>query len=173
MHAEENNKPRGRTPEREGPEERTPRPARPGQASELNDISMRDSVSMTSISSYRTAEESPIEGESTPSAPQHDTESSTVSTETPTRRKSVRVSLQPTFSPTPPALEDDEGHSRYPWNSTKGDNHDESSEPVIWQDSSDEDEEYYGVILQRGPWENPRECRFFWVVRSLEGLIPN
>lgn len=142
VHAEENNKPRGRTPDREGPGERTPRPARPGQASELNDISIRDSVSMTSISSYRTAEESPIEGESTPSAPQHDTESSTVSTETPTRRKSVRVSLQPTFSPTPPALEDDEAHSRYPWNSTKGGNHDESSEPVIWQDSSDEDEEY-------------------------------
>lgn len=143
VHVEENNKPRGRTPEREGPDERTPRPARPGQASELNDISIRDSVSMTSISSYRTAEESPIEGESTPSAPQHDTESSTVSTETPTRRKSVRVSLQPTFSPTPPALEDDEAHGRYPWNSTKkGDNHDEFGEPVIWQDSSDEDEEY-------------------------------
>lgn len=137
----EEDKPRGRTPEREEPEERTPRPARPGQASELNDISMRDSVSMTSMSSYRTADESPIEGGS---APQHDTESSTVSTETPTRRKSVRVSLQPTFSPTPPALEDDEARSRYPWSSTKKDrdNHDESSEPVIWQDSSDEDEEY-------------------------------
>ncbi|KAG1838228.1 hypothetical protein C8R48DRAFT_838642 [Suillus tomentosus] len=140
----EDSKPRGRTPERDAPEERTPRPARPGQANELNDISIRDSVSMTSISSYRTAEESPIEGGSTPPAPQHDTESSTVSTETPTRRKSVRVSLQPTFSPTPPALEDDEAHGRYPWSSAKKDcdNHDESSEPVIWQDSSDEDEEY-------------------------------
>lgn len=137
----EEDKPRGRTPEREEPEECTPRPARPGQASELNDISMRDSVSMTSMSSYRTAEESPNEAGS---APQHDTESSTVSTETPTRRKSVRVSLQPTFSPTPPALEDDDAHSRYPWSSTKKDrdNHDELSEPVIWQDSSDEDEEY-------------------------------
>ncbi|KAG2144361.1 uncharacterized protein EDB93DRAFT_1044910, partial [Suillus bovinus] len=139
----EDSKPRGRTPERDEPEERTPRPARPGQASELNDISIRDSVSMISISSYRTAEESPIEGGSTPPAPQHDTESSTVSTETPTRRKSVRVSLQPTFSPTPPALEDDETHGRYPWSSTKdSDNRDESREPVIWQDSSDEDEEY-------------------------------
>ncbi|KAG1765031.1 hypothetical protein EV702DRAFT_981789, partial [Suillus placidus] len=143
VRAEEDDKPRGRTPEREDPEERTPRPARPGQASELNDISIRDSVSMTSISSYRTADESPIEGESAPPAPQHDTESSTVSTETPTRRKSVRVSLQPTFSPTPPALEDDEARGRYPWSSTKDcNNHDESSEPVIWQDSSDEDEEY-------------------------------
>jgi hypothetical protein len=143
VRTEEDEKPRGRTPEREEPEEHTPRPARPGKASELNDISMRDSVSMTSMSSYRTAEESPIEG-STPSALHHDTESSTVSTETPTRRKSVRVSLQPTFSPTPPALEDDEAHSRYPWSSTKKDrdNHDESSDPVIWQDSSDEDEEY-------------------------------
>ncbi|KAG1843184.1 hypothetical protein F4604DRAFT_1596947 [Suillus subluteus] len=140
---EEDDNPRGRT-EREEPEGRTPRPARPRQASELNDISIRDSVSMTSISSYRTAEESPIEGGSTPPAPQHDTESSTISIETLTRRKSVRVSLQPTYSPTPPALDDDEAHGRYPWNSTKKDcnHHDESSEPVIWQDSSDEDEEY-------------------------------
>lgn len=140
VRAEEDAKPRGRI-EREEPEERTPRPAQPRQASDLNDISIRDSVSMTSISSYRTAEESPIEGGSTPPAPQHDTESST---ETLTRRKSVRVSLQPTFSPTPPALDDDETHGRYPWNSTKKacDHHDEASEPVIWQDSSDEDEEY-------------------------------
>ncbi|KAG1824925.1 uncharacterized protein BJ212DRAFT_555385 [Suillus subaureus] len=141
VRVEEDDEPRGRT---EQPGECTPRPARPRQASELNDISIRDSVSMTSISSYRTAEESPIEGGSTPPAPQHDTESSTISTETPTRQKSVRVSLQPTFSPTPPALEDDEAHGRYPWSSTKKDrdHHDGSSEPVIWQDSSDEDEEY-------------------------------
>lgn len=143
VHAEEDDKPRGRT-EREDTGERTPRPSQPRQATELNDISIRDSVSMTSISSYRTAEESPADGETTPPAPRHDTESSTISTETPTRRKSVRVSLRPTFSPTPPALEDDEAHGRYPWSSTKKDcdHNDKSSEPVIWQDSSDEDEEY-------------------------------
>ncbi|KAG0692173.1 hypothetical protein DFH29DRAFT_971679 [Suillus ampliporus] len=152
VRAEEDDKPRGRTPEREESGERTPRPARPGQtsqpASQPNGVSIRDSVSMTSISSYDTAQESPVEGEPAPQAPpvpQHDAESSTVSTETPlARRKSVRVSLQPTFSPTPPALDDEEAHARYPWSSTKrdSDNQDGSSEPGMWQDSSDEDEEY-------------------------------
>ncbi|KAG2123238.1 hypothetical protein DEU56DRAFT_830470 [Suillus clintonianus] len=148
VRTEEDDKPRGRTPEREESEERSPRPARPGQASESNDVSIRDSVSMTSISSYRTAQESPVERESAPQAPpapQHDIESSTTSNETlPTRRKSVRVSLHPTFSTTPPALDDDEASGRYPWSSTKKDcdNGDGSSEPVVWQDSSDEDEEY-------------------------------
>jgi hypothetical protein len=102
---------------------------------------------MTSISSYETGRESPFEEEPAPEVPpasRYDAESSTVSTETPlARRKSVRVSLQPTFSPTPPALEDDDTHGRYPWNSSgrKGDENG-SGEPDLWQDSSDEDEEY-------------------------------
>ncbi|KAG6329100.1 hypothetical protein ID866_9988, partial [Astraeus odoratus] len=76
----------------------------------------RDSIS---ISSYKTGRESPMSSTPSPSpSPQpsslppqgsgdHNGTSSTVSTEiTPARRKSVRVSLQPTFSPTPPALYD-------------------------------------------------------------------
>lgn len=147
MRLDEGNKPRGRTPEREEGQ-CSPRQVRPGQATQLNGI--RDSVSITSISSYATGRESPFEFEAEPTlqaplAPQHDTESSTASTETPlARRKSVRVSLQPTFSPTPPALDDDEARGRYPWNSSgrEEDNQNRLSEPDLWQDSSDEDEEY-------------------------------
>ncbi|KAJ6632158.1 hypothetical protein B0H10DRAFT_1976355 [Mycena sp. CBHHK59/15] len=57
----------------------------------------------------------------------------------PQRRKSVRVSLQPTFSTTPPAIDDDddaEGRSfRAPW---------EDRRPAsdMWEDSSEEDVEY-------------------------------
>lgn len=144
----EGDKPRGRTPEGGESEQCTPRPAPPGQATQLNGISIRDSVSITSISSYATGRDSPFEEELAPQAPpasQHDTESSTVSTETPlARRKSVRVSLQPTFSPTPPALEDDQVRGLYPWNSSGrgGDNKDGSGEPDVWQNSSEEDEEY-------------------------------
>jgi hypothetical protein len=57
----------------------------------------------------------------------------------PQRRKSVRVSLQPTFSPTPPAIDDtedeaEEGSRHAPW----------SSPPPadMWEDSSEEDVEY-------------------------------
>ncbi|KAK0481980.1 hypothetical protein EDD18DRAFT_1202270 [Armillaria luteobubalina] len=66
--------------------------------------------------------------------------SSTVSTETPgpRRRKSVRVSLQPTFSTTPPAIDyDDEAlwarANREGWKDEERD---------MWADSSDEDVEY-------------------------------
>ena len=67
----------------------------------------------------------------------------------PSRRKSVRMSLQPTFSPTPPALYDfEEDHS--PWNGTgptesKVDTTWRSrveQTQLTWEDSSDEDEEY-------------------------------
>ncbi|KAL0948518.1 hypothetical protein HGRIS_011078 [Hohenbuehelia grisea] len=56
------------------------------------------------------------------------------------RRKSVRVSLHPTFSPTPPALEEDESEHA-PW---AGPNGWTQNEPVrdMWEDSSDEDVEY-------------------------------
>ncbi|KAG2080608.1 hypothetical protein BD769DRAFT_1684865 [Suillus cothurnatus] len=125
VHAEED-KPRGRT-EREDTGERTPRPSQPRQATELNDISIRDSVSMTSISSYRTAEESPADGE------QH-----------PRLRDMIPSHPQSPLKHDKAEEQDDEAHGRYPWSSTKKDcdHNDKSSEPVIWQDSSDEDEEY-------------------------------
>jgi hypothetical protein len=59
------------------------------------------------------------------------------------RRKSVRVSLQPTFSPTPPALDEDEDEawerSGRPWGE---DDERNGRDRDFWQDSSDEDEEY-------------------------------
>ncbi|KAF8554847.1 hypothetical protein OG21DRAFT_1508354 [Imleria badia] len=76
------------------------------------------------------------------------TPTSSTSTGTPpSRRKSVRVSLQPTFSPTPPALCDEEGDGHAPWSEGqktktgqakgKGDKGGD-----VWADSSEEDEEY-------------------------------
>ncbi|KAJ6523345.1 hypothetical protein B0H19DRAFT_1201898 [Mycena capillaripes] len=59
----------------------------------------------------------------------------------PKRRKSVRVSLQPTFSTTPPAIYDDTedeegGESRHaPWSSR-------TPAADMWEDSSEEDVEY-------------------------------
>ena len=72
------------------------------------------------------------------------------STAGPTRRKSVRMSLPPTFSPTPPAVDDaDEPIVRRfePWSSPVYSGGDWSSRiregRDVWQDSSeDEDEEY-------------------------------
>ncbi|KAF8198200.1 hypothetical protein K438DRAFT_2016305 [Mycena galopus ATCC 62051] len=74
-----------------------------------------------------------------------DLSASSASTQTgapavPQRRKSVRVSLQPTFSATPPAIDDytedeeEEGNRHAPW----------SSPPTadMWEDSSEEDIEY-------------------------------
>ena len=67
------------------------------------------------------------------------------------RRKSVRMSLQPTFSPTPPALDDDEdvawGRSGRPWGvvgngGANGSAGGKERERDFWADSSDEDEEY-------------------------------
>ncbi|KAJ7242361.1 hypothetical protein B0H12DRAFT_1132450 [Mycena haematopus] len=72
-----------------------------------------------------------------------DLSASSASTQTggpaaPRRRKSVRVSLQPTFSPTPPAIDDDaeeEGGGRHaPWSHPPAQD--------MWEDSSEEDVEY-------------------------------
>lgn len=76
----------------------------------------------------------------------------------PRRRKSVRVSLQPTFSPTPPAIDDDDddgdGEGAYaPWGrggrtgAGAGDRDEERGRRMskvtdMWQDSSEEDVEY-------------------------------
>jgi hypothetical protein len=61
------------------------------------------------------------------------------------RRKSVRVSLNPTFSPTPPALDEDEDEiwkrSGRPEKLGDGAVRNER-ERDFWADSSDEDEEY-------------------------------
>jgi hypothetical protein len=68
-----------------------------------------------------------------------------------TRRKSVRMSLKPTFSPTPPALDEDEneawGRSGRPWGvvangGANGSAGGKERERDFWADSSDEDEEY-------------------------------
>lgn len=76
------------------------------------------------------------------------------------RRKSVRVSLQPTFSPTPPAMDDwespwetdsrrnveennsddSEGHARTSSSASRDSGRGRDTD--MWQDSSDEDEEY-------------------------------
>ena len=65
------------------------------------------------------------------------------------RRKSVRVSLKPTFSPTPPALDEDEdeiwkrsGRPEALGNNEDGDVKVNGRERDFWADSSDEDEEY-------------------------------
>jgi hypothetical protein len=62
------------------------------------------------------------------------------------RRKSVRVSLQPTFSPTPPALDEDEDEawerSGRPWADDENAAEGNGRERDFWADSSDEDEEY-------------------------------
>ncbi|KAK7047813.1 hypothetical protein VNI00_006141 [Paramarasmius palmivorus] len=61
----------------------------------------------------------------------------------PRRRKSVRVSLQPTFSPTPPAIEDDEPPSwETSWDSTADGKTGANDSRDIWDDSSSEDIEY-------------------------------
>ena len=70
----------------------------------------------------------------------------------PKRRKSVRVSLRPTFSPTPPAIEYDEWQPSEKKNDDDDDGHGERNgqswsskdvePPDMWQDSSDEDEQY-------------------------------
>ncbi|KAJ7187148.1 hypothetical protein C8R46DRAFT_1059007 [Mycena filopes] len=52
----------------------------------------------------------------------------------PQRRKSVRVSLQPTFSTTPPVFDEETEDERPPWG---------RSQPTdMWEDSSEEDVEY-------------------------------
>ncbi|TFK38358.1 hypothetical protein BDQ12DRAFT_683522 [Crucibulum laeve] len=76
----------------------------------------------------------------------------------PQRRKSVRVSLQPTFSPTPPAIDDDDEeeqmkHAPWAWKNNSNapvSDHSRQSDPKsneavvrdVWEDSSEEDVEY-------------------------------
>lgn len=132
---------------------------------------LRDSMS---ISSYETGRESPMSSPSSPSptllpplspAPvphaslqdQSHGASSTVSTEAPptARRRSVRMSLKPTFSPPPPPLPDydqfDEEENVNTWSdravegwkTRTGSHAAAAADPTdVWEDSSEEDEEY-------------------------------
>lgn len=102
----------------------------------------------------------PNNGSLSQNQPGSDVSASTMSTEAPLpalpRRKSVRVSLQPTFSPTPPAIDDDDdgegatgasGSGRHPpWSGTKANGNEKSiADPDVrdmWEDSSEEDVEY-------------------------------
>jgi hypothetical protein len=116
-----------------------------------------------SVASFRTVRETLDEEPVSPSPPlaipgkdESDVSSSTVSASaaapgtsnggTAVRRKSVRVSLQPTFSPTPPALDEDEDEawerSGRPWGDAEGVAEVNGRERDFWADSSDEDEEY-------------------------------
>ena len=71
--------------------------------------------------------------------PQGITPSTSNSTVTPARRKSVRVSLKPTFSPTPPAIEYDDVSWSENGSAVEGSG---SGVKDVWEDSSDDDEEY-------------------------------
>ncbi|KAH7904257.1 hypothetical protein BJ138DRAFT_1073592 [Hygrophoropsis aurantiaca] len=143
-------RPRGRTPERERVPSRLKVHANADRTSKISDT--------TSISSYETGREYFDEEPSPRDADEGAGTASTVSTEVqaqPARRKSVRVSLQPTFSPTPPALDDDDERDGYigkrsgkhaPWNRDgynvgNGDAV-EAEAKDMWEDSSEEDEEY-------------------------------
>ena len=87
--------------------------------------------------------------------------SSTSTATPPSRRKSVRVSLKPTFSPTPPALADyEDDHS--PWQEpsvkesqerrtstvSSGWNTRVQENPSIWDNSDDDDDEVYSRVRQ-------------------------
>ncbi|EGO28051.1 hypothetical protein SERLADRAFT_462499 [Serpula lacrymans var. lacrymans S7.9] len=149
---------RGRTPERQV--------ANGGPPPQISASRTKVADSDTnSISSYATGRESFEDANDVPPPPpphDHEGTASTASTSTETqlpRRKSVRVSLQPTFSPTPPALDDEDDDDddekagkggRYaPWgpngNGEKGGETRDgrtSEEKDVWEDSSEEDEEY-------------------------------
>lgn len=138
---------------------------------------------ISSLSSYETGHEvfeddptppaSPTLPQAPPPPPPHDdpapggsdlsTSTSTASTASPpVRRKSVRMSLPPTFSATPPALdetdEDERGRGRQePWSASSrarpatpraengsawGSRIEQHGARDVWEDSSDEDVEY-------------------------------
>ena len=153
-----------------------------------------DSDDVSSISSYETTREmlddedasTPVQAFTTPTLPSpaplpppkpaatvnganaggSDVSQSTNSSNAaaPTRRKSVRMSLPPTFSATPPAFEDEQDSQRYiPWSSPPNGNgfvqyqsgwSSRIRERDMWQDSSDDEEEEYSKakrLLSRIP----------------------
>ena len=137
----------------------------PATSSRLATIDLDDDA--TSISSYATGRESldedtPVAARtpqvsSSPSPqppPKHDgmgsdvSGSSTTTDGAPTRRKSVRMSLPPTFSVTPPAIEDEsdeETRGRHaPWGPSGqwSSRIHSAHESDVWQDSSEEEEDY-------------------------------
>lgn len=127
-----------------------------------------DVADTASISSYETGHENFAEESDSmaaPPPPPHDEKplttsgsdmsNSTASTAGPARRKSVRMSLPPTFSATPPAIDDDEDARgrHHPWSpSTKAptvgpggwtSRHERRGTGDLWVDSSDDDDEEY------------------------------
>ena len=120
-----------------------------------------------SISSYETVHENPDSRPDSPAPPvpprdpvvntgvdsdlSHGTSTTAIgSTDTgiPSRRKSVRMSLPPTYSRTPPAREDREA-DKAPWSpppdrvrDSRTSGNGNAGERDLWEDSSDEDDEY-------------------------------
>ena len=137
-----------------------PPPARTQSRKDPDDDEGSDSGSAASFRTVReTLDEEPVSAPASPALAVPGKDESDASTSTVSaagagpaggavRRKSVRVSLQPTFSPTPPAIDEDEDEawerSGRPW----GDDGDAPAaegngrERDFWADSSDEDEEY-------------------------------
>ncbi|KAI0260343.1 hypothetical protein BC834DRAFT_1044639 [Gloeopeniophorella convolvens] len=126
-----------------------PPPAPNGTAADGTDAG--EESDSASIASYRTVRETlddlpaspplPAPPPAPPGKDESDVSASTVSAGV-GRRKSVRMALQPTFSATPPALDEEDadvawGRAGRPWGGEgKGRVGD------VWDDSSDEDEEY-------------------------------
>lgn len=137
----------------------------------IGKISERPEDDDASISSYETGHENFDSRSESPPAPpvpprdpivnpgvdsdlSHGTSSTAIaSTDTgiPTRRKSVRMSLPPTYSITPPAKDDWEV-AKLPWSGPREYVQEEASwtsrsgnvgEQDLWEDSTDEDEEYH------------------------------
>lgn len=143
---------------------------------ETHRISLSRTSDVSSISSYETGHEVFDDDEPEPSPPPSpspppppppphdnvsDVSNSTTSTASPpVRRKSVRMSLPPTFSATPPALDEtdeDERERHEPWSHSSrarggaatpraeapwGTRIEQNGARDVWADSSDEDTEY-------------------------------
>ncbi|OBZ73311.1 hypothetical protein A0H81_06762 [Grifola frondosa] len=136
---------------------KSPTPLPSSKAQQEDDVS--------STSSYETGHEAfDDEEELPPPPPPHDmhvpatssdlSHSTDSTTTAPIRRKSVRMSLPPTFASTPPAFDDDDEQKRrrhHPWTPSRANGaHPQgwatkiegSSTRDLWQNSSDEEEEY-------------------------------
>ncbi|KAK2464963.1 hypothetical protein APHAL10511_003039 [Amanita phalloides] len=122
----------------------------------------RDNSDGDSISSYETGREVPLDDNSFSADGKLEVNGEARMSEpgapngVPQRRKSVRVSLQPTFSPTPPAIyvDEDEVSAKPLWGGKQTNQESDlkvngwskrrnaDTSPDLWENSSDEDEEY-------------------------------
>lgn len=153
----------------------SPQPSQP-----INRISETLGDDTASISSYETVHENPDSRPNSPVPPlvpprdlmvntgidsdlSHGTSSTAITsidTGLPSRRKSVRMSLPPTYSRTPPAREDWEVE-KPPWSPPRDEaawtpRNGNADERDLWEDSSDEDEEYSTArrLLSRLPGQH-------------------